>query len=92
MLWQVAELLQELSSFPGARGADAAGTEAAWRLLRIGAERIEALPQIALPAGAAAPRSLEVLRMEAQLVGCYNLGCADLRAKAPACEAGISRE
>jgi len=83
------ELLQEITFFPRAGEADAAGTEAAWKLLRTGAERIEALPEIAPPAGAAAPRTLEALRLEAQRVGCHNLGCAPLRTKAPACKAGI---
>ena len=83
--WQVVELLQEMQAFSGAEGAGSGGTDAAWAQLLDSVERIKALSEIALPAGANAPRSLEALRLEAQLRGCFNLGWAPLMSCAARC-------
>ena len=74
--WQVAEVLREVQAICAAEGAGSDGTDVAWVHLLHGVERIEAVPEIAVPAGATAPRSLEALRLEAGLAGCCNIRCA----------------
>ena len=76
--WQVAELLEQVQAMDAADSADSADRDAAWELLLSGVERIQALPATLLAAGATAPRSLEALRLDARLPGCYNLGWAAL--------------
>ena len=84
LLRQVADLLEEVEAARAAEGAGSGGTDAAWAQLLDGIKRIEALPDITPPAGAAAPRSLETLRLEARLPGCYKPGVGPL-ASSKAC-------